>query len=233
MLLTASELSVNVAILDNEDAAIANMRATLHQLQEDLAILFVPQQNACTCLHWGSRVRFWMADGLQGYEVTGIVVAHEQVTEEAGQKVVLRLWECQSRQQRRALPRRNMRFPVILLRPEAEPQEQCLGTNVSSDLKPPLKESWCIDIGAGGMRLRTAYQETWPKRLELQFRLPELRDGLGCEQTANRSYRLTGQILRVTPARRHKGSVEIAVKFDLMTIEDGLSLTAFLNNAGN
>lgn len=227
VLLTASELPVDVAVLDQHDSAIAQLAATLLLLHEDRAVISLPARSVDAYLRWGTRVRFWMSDGTHGYEVTGAVVAHDAAsTDDLSRRVVVRLWECQPRNQKRLLPRCRVRFPVALRSGEAV---------VGVPGEPQWEAGWSVDLGAGGMRLRTHCRYRWARQIEVKFRLPTERKTPESSKFASEpadmghEFCLLARVLRLTLPQAQTRAMELAVSFELLTLEDGLSLASFLH----
>src|ERR1043166_4660360 len=123
MLLLATELSTPLEVLDEQENVLSTIAASLCHLDSRGAILAVPSDSPTPCLHWGSRVRFYMEDGSQRFEIMGAVIAHDRDQEQQVEReldpnkplqkeIWVRVWECRNGLQRRNTPRRATRFAV-------------------------------------------------------------------------------------------------------------------------
>jgi hypothetical protein len=215
MLPIAEDISIRMEVLNAQDSPISCMEATLRHLDGERAAILLPVAASSSCVHWGSRVRFFVEQQTHVYEIVGSVIARE-VTEDAACALQVCLWECRTSRQRRAVPRRAARFPVQFLSHEETPSAE------------PEEEAWqcgqCLDISCAGMRLRIPHQPALPERFLLRFALPLLPGGDG----GSHAFCLQGRLLRAQPIGRQAIDIEIAVKFEMLSPEEGLALAAFL-----
>jgi hypothetical protein len=221
--LLAQTLPIDLETLDPQGNVIASVAASLQHLDGEMAYLHIPIEEPMSGLQWGARVRFWVEDGPRGYEVTGGVAGYQEEESEdperAYREIRVRLWECRLAPQRRSTPRRRGRFAVQYLP---------LGF---TDIAPAAEDGawqrgWCVDIGGGGMRLRLPQGATVPERLALRFTLPKGRETRTV--SSRREFDVLGIVLRQSASGNRDGSLELAIKFQRLSIEDGLALSAFL-----
>ncbi|HZO88922.1 MAG TPA: PilZ domain-containing protein [Chthonomonadaceae bacterium] len=253
MLLLASCLPITLEVLSAGEEVLAGMAATLRHLDGEWALIALAPESPASCLHWGARVRFWIGEGPLGLEAVGAVTGHSassaealcpatEAPEDAG-GIWVRLFACHLRSQRRLTPRRRAHIPVFFRLADsrnggAEATETV--PDVSEATQTPITETpgpeavategkWlkavCVDVSRSGMRLRTDRLSTPPERLLLRFTLPMRGDG---RAQPGRSLSVQGRVLRCAPAPRRPESVEIAVKFEHLSVEEGLTLSAFL-----
>lgn len=215
MLPIAEDISIRIEVLNAQDNPISCMEATLQHLDGERAAIVLPIATPASCMHWGSRVRFFVEQQTYIYEIIGSVIAQE-VTEDSACALQICLWECRTSRQRRAVPRRAVRFPVQFASLE-------MASSAGSD-----EEVWqcgqCLDISCAGMRLRAPHQPVLPERVLLRFALPLPTDSDG----PARAFCLQGRLLRARPIGRQSIGVEIAVKFEKLSPEEGLALSALL-----
>jgi hypothetical protein len=229
MVLTAAEVPVRLEALDQSGQRISEVEAQLLHLDENYALLSVEQQSPGGCLHWGTPVRFEVEEDLNRYEVTGAIIARR---EEAGDddaglaptlasipgwEIRIRIWDCNLNVQRRLSPRRRIGFPVEL--------------HVSSGAGTPIQTSEpgaepilarCVDIGAGGIRVRTAKLANLPARMRLEFCLPITDGDQG--HGATHKFNLAGRVIRALPQGRHGDNLDIAFCFEGLSVRDGMAL---------
>lgn len=222
MLLLESQLPINLEVLDAGGGVLSGMAATLAHLDGEWASIALYPDDPPACLHWGARVRFQLGKGTTSYEVTGVVVAHdmrrsaaaeEETTHSEPHEVRIRLTECRPRPQRRSGPRRRTRFAVSY-RP----------ISAAGGMEPEWRRAWCVDVSASGMRLRADRIDPMPERLQLEFTLPSGK----AATSAPRLFRVRGHLLRVEVSRRCAENIEMAVKFERLSVEDGRELSAFV-----
>lgn len=236
MLLIANDLPINLDVLDADNGVLASLSVRLRHLDGEWATIVLEPKQRATCLHWGSRVRFWIGDGLHGYEVIGSIVAHElqrassrtSTTAPSPQEALVRLWECRQVDQRRQTPRRVARFPVEFRILKANTPDNASTSPQAEPSSPKWHPAHCLDIGAGGMRLRTDRLAVTPKHLEVRFALPPVAETDPAAETASHHFRLLGRVLRTEPSEKSEHSLEIAIKFERLSVEDGLALTDYL-----
>jgi hypothetical protein len=63
-----------------------------------------------------------------------------------------------------------------------------------------------------------------PKRIQLEFTLPSGRESA----QSRRVFRVRGRLLRAEVSRRCAENIEMAVKFERLSVEDGRALSAFV-----
>jgi hypothetical protein len=198
-------------------------------LDEAQALILVDEPRSDGRLHWGAPVRFELEDGMQRYEITGAIIARQEdsapdptadaaPTDPSTWELRVRVWECNLNVQRRTLPRRNLRMRVQL---HSMPGEAPL-SDAPDDAPPPPLLAWCVDIGAGGMRIRTARLKTVPARMRLEFSLPVSDGTHGIEP--QHDFCLVARVIRSAPHGRHGDALEIAMCFEGLSVRDGMVL---------
>jgi hypothetical protein len=255
LLLLTTEVPIDVDILDNQNGVVVRLEATLQDLQGERGVLNIAPQPSLSCLHWGTRIRFWIPNGSTGYQVIGAVVeqtSHGETPEPSetsatatGRRVIVRLIECHALPQQRRSPRRAARF-TVQYQPVTEQgvvtenavtedavTEKVVTANAATANVVTANALWhkgtCTEIGAGGMRLRAERHDSWPKRLHLRFNFPTAeKDKPGEATTASRLLCLKGRVLRVSEARSRVGWVEVVIGFDGLSVEEGMRLNSFL-----
>ena len=80
------------------------------------------------------------------------------------------------------------------------------------------QEAECINIGAGGARLRAILTEALPERIALEIVLPDKTGTL----------RMQGRVLRTEPAKRNTRRMEMAVKFECPGVRESLALSRLM-----
>ena len=242
MLLLADVLTVDIEVLDADNRTLARMPAKLKNLDGESAIICLPLQDSFRRLRWGTRVRFQMGEGPSCYLVTGMVVAEELeglLDDEENepnvqeQELLIRLWECRSIEQRRRLPRRSSRFsvhfaPIPTPKPGGSGPEKRSLERTAVVEEENWREGWCVDIGGGGMRLRTPDTGNIGKRLRVHFNLVIPQADFNKEVC----FDLQATVLRVAPCGRNASQLEIAVRFEHLTVEEGIALAQFLGEHG-
>jgi hypothetical protein len=237
----AQEASINLEVLDNKDNAVSGTTAVLRHLDGEWATVCVETESRVPCLHWGSRVRFFIGEGTSAYECIGTVTAHALASRSAadsptasGQvsgELLLRLHECRPCRQKRKQPRRFARFavhfrPLETRREATESSESPDAAGFEEQAETWLR-AWCVDIGGGGMRIRAARLNDVCAYVQVRFALPAARQE-SADSEGGRSFCLTGRVLRSAPCGRHADSVEMAVRFVDLSVEEGAALSAFL-----
>lgn len=235
MWLMASDIDVRLEILDQAGQAVFGAMARLTHLDESEAVLSLEEPCSATRLHWGAPVRFELEDGTRRYEITGAIIARHE--DESGGATVsayaqersnptweirVRVWECKLNVQRRTLPRRKLRFRVHLrpdIRSEAVPADV---DNVTEPIP-----AWCVDIGAGGLRIRTGKVQKIPQHLSIDFCVP-INSSQGEVERSHR-FCVAGRVVRATPAGRHGDDVEVAICFEGISVRDGMALQELLS----
>ena len=177
-------------------------------------------------------VRFELDDSMKRYEVTGAIVArHEDRDDEPANveaveaipmwELRVRIWDCKMNVQRRTIPRQRIGFPVHL----REIVGSANSDVVSGDGSPVLAR--CVDIGAGGMRVRTSKRSNLPSRMHLEFCLP-VTDEVQIAETSRQFY-LTGRVIRALPQGRDGDNLDIAFCFEGLSVREGMALHNLLS----
>lgn len=225
MLLT-EETPIQLDVLDAQDNALTRLPATLCRLENELATLELSADSPPSCLHWGARVRFRIGEGAQTCEAIGSIVAHnlartsgkwlQDFDQDSPREAVVRLALCRPVPQLRAVPRRDACFPVLFQALSNEMTEA-----PASSALPEWSRARCVNLSAGGMKLRTDSALSAPKELLLRFSLP-----VSGQETP--LFQLRGKTLRADFCGKQNEEIELAVKFMNLTVQDGLALTNFL-----
>lgn len=227
MLLTAAEVPVRLETLDQTGGRVFEIEAQLVHLDENYALISLDEPALSTRLHWGTPVRFELDDSMKRYEVTGAIVARhddrerEPSEEDAVEAIPMwelrvRIWDCKMNVQRRTIPRQRIGFPVHL-------REIAGGATSGAAPRNGLPVlARCVDIGAGGMRVRTAKQADLPARMHLEFSLPTTDDDRGAE--TSRQFYLTGRVIRALPQGRNGDNLDIAFCFEGLSVREGMAL---------
>lgn len=204
---TESEMSVEIAILSTADSTLAAVNGRLESMQGEFAVLTVPGSGSGRLVRWGSRLRFWTTVAGQALEATGAVVSTAGGTDgREDRQVVVRLWECVPRRQKRSSQRQPLKTPLRmrLVHPD----------HANSILEESWIDGWGVDISAGGARVRVPDSVQWSGVVEL-----EIPAGEPAEPEI-----LRGRVLRVRTPRANMEYVEVAVKFECLSVESGLRL---------
>ena len=75
MLPIAEDISIRMEVLNAQDSPISCMEATLRHLDGERAAILLPVAASLSCVHWGSRVRFFIEQQTFVYEIVGSVIA--------------------------------------------------------------------------------------------------------------------------------------------------------------
>lgn len=230
MWLMASEVPVRLEILDQSGQRLFGAGARLMHLDEAHAVVVLEEPMSAARLHWGASVRFEVEDGLRRYEITGAIVARQEASGESVNipisdegvtsptwEVRVKIWECKLNVQRRTLPRRKLRFRVHL---QELPHNSAPDGPI--DDGPETIPAWCVDIGAGGICVRTAKLDRVPARMRIEFCLPVSDGTHGVEET--HKFCLNGRVIRSVPHGRHGDSMEVAFCFEGLSVRDGMAL---------
>ena len=232
MYLLAANLPVRLEALDQKGNPLAGLTAKLQHLDEDYALVTLDDPRPARCFHWGAPIRFNLEDGLRRYEFTGVIDQRNQDAsnlaegeaaadrEQGACEFRIRLWECHPVVQRRVLPRRKLRFAVQFRSACDEIEED------SSDVPAETISGTCADIGAGGMRIRTHTLVNTPARIALSFRLPVSGGANGLDE--EREFCLFARVIRADVCGRHNDCMDIAVRFERLSVADGLVLKNLL-----
>jgi hypothetical protein len=257
MWLLANDLPIRLEALDQAGHPIVDVSARLQHLDAEHALITMEAGTPTTCFHWGAPVRFNLEDGLRRYEIAGAITGRERkrregadssaaasssgdrgehaqlvgagsregtaVAESPAEEVCelrVRIWDSNMVVQRRTTPRRKLRFPVYM---------QPLASADSTDKRPTgdLLSGWCMDIGGGGIRIRTPRLETIPDRMLLEFHLP-VSSGISGSSRQHK-FSLWGRVIRAAVCGRHSDTMEIALHFERLTVADGLVLKTLLS----
>jgi hypothetical protein len=224
IMMLADTLPVELETLDARDNPLAEYCGSLLHLDGESAVLRLRALDA-RGLHWGTRVRFFVDEGPLGYQIVGMIVGLQESEENDPMTgppkcdITLRLWECRPAHQRRGTPRRRSRFAVSYL-----PLSATQGSTLPEE--EMWLRAWCVDVGGGGMRLHLAKPLCIPERLALRFTLP-LRSGEP-STSSRRVLEVEGRVLRCTAYGRRGDHIELAIKFQRLSVEDGMALSAFL-----
>ena len=234
MWLMASELPIRLEILDQAGQRLFDARARLKELDDTHAVIALDEPQSGARVHWGSPVRFEVEDGMRRYELTGAIVAREaEDIPVAGESAAdesanaptrefrVHIWECKLNVQRRSLPRRKLKFPVNFRPLCAETLEET-GEDQAESI-----EGWCVDIGPGGIRVRAGALPVVPARMSIEFSLPVSDPCRGIDSMHR--FQLTGRVIRAEPQGRQRDSMEIALKFERLSVRDGLVLHNLLS----
>ena len=215
MLTVNDETPIDLEILNARDQPIGEIAARLRHLSAQSAVIAFPGGVSAPGLRWGARARFCVNSGSQRFAIVGMVVATnlrdgaaDAEDAEVWREILLRVWDCESAAQRRTAPRKRARFSV-----KYQP--------LSAD-SDALSETWlpaqCVDISAGGLRLRTACPDGAGQRVRLALSLPTTATAAACE------IELTGRVLRVEPTGGARQMAVIAIKFEWIAPQDALRL---------
>ena len=218
MLTTNEETPIYLEILNARDQPMGEIAARLRHLSAQSAVIAFDSGALTPGLHWGSRIRFCVDSGSQRFAILGMVAA-TNLRDSAGdakdaegeREILVRVWECEAASQRRIAPRKRTKFSV-----KYQPifAEQAFETGEG--------EIWlaaqCVDISAGGLRLRTACPDFAMQRVRLALTLPAMAAEPACELN------LTGRVLRMEPSGGARQMALIAVKFERLAPQDALLL---------
>ncbi|HEV2471438.1 MAG TPA: hypothetical protein VGS41_02155, partial [Chthonomonadales bacterium] len=143
----ASDVPVDLEVLDADDNAVSRVRSVLRYLYAERAVLAIQPGKCAPCLHWGARVRFCVDQEDSCFELVGTVLAHELSAgtrsgwrEEGGTwpELLLGLRDCRRTSQRRAEARRHLRLPV-------QYREAAIGA-APADGADGWLDGWCVDV---------------------------------------------------------------------------------------
>ena len=226
MFLFANEMPITLEALDANGGVLSDMAASLRHLDGERAVVALSARTPAPSLHWGTRVRFQIADGTQRYSVIGTVIAHDlpasrkaadspEIQEALECEATLQLWECRSADQQRVSPRRHVHFDVHFRVLDQE----------STATETPQPDVWeqgtCVDIGGGGLCMRIPHRSTYPKRVEVRFTLPTTQS----EKIPGPEFTLRGRVLRTTT---HALGQEVALRFERLSVAQGMALATYL-----
>ncbi|HLJ55988.1 MAG TPA: hypothetical protein VKT77_13195 [Chthonomonadaceae bacterium] len=230
MILTAADSPIRLAMLDQAGQVISEIEAQIVHLDESCALISLDNPDPSVSLNWGTPVRFEIDVNGQRFEMTGTVVTPRDTNDgspgaagilDSGPawELHVRIWDCKLCDQRRIAPRRRIGFPVHLYEAHDRPN-----SGDGHTAAPILAR--CVDIGAGGIRVRTQRLAHVPSRMRLEFCLPASeRDG-GAE-SAHR-FILAGRVIRALPQGRYGDHMDIAFCFEGLSVRDGMALHTLL-----
>ncbi len=228
MLTTNDETPIYLETLNARDQPMTEMAARLRHLSAQSAVIAFESGLKTPGLHWGARVRFCVDSGSQRFAISGMVVttnlrdaaeipaegAEDVQGAEAWREILVRVWDCDTAAQRRIAPRKRTRFSV---------KYQPLFSDAES-----LSEDWlaaqCVDISAGGLRLRTACPDRAMQRVRLSLSLPATETEAACE------IELTGRVLRFEESGGAREMALIAIKFERLAPQNALRLANIMKN---
>jgi len=230
MLLNVAEAPVRLEMLDQSGRRISEAEAHLVQIDENHALIRLAESASSARLHWGKPVRFELEDANNRYEVTGTIIARRSVPHPAesreaefGEAVILtwelriRIWDCILSVERRQRPRRKIGFPVYLYEAATSPAQE---ENSNEPAEPIVAR--CMDIGAGGIRVRIPKVSTMPARMRLEFCVPV--NGGNPEASHLHRFCLSGRVIRALPQGRYADNLDVAFCFEELSVRDGLAL---------
>ena len=209
------DLDIELEALDLQERPLFCVPACLHDLHGELARVSTLAGRNVSRLRWGSPVRFWLEGATASYEATGMVVGIEagESPENSDLTLTLRLWELRPKSQQRLQKRRRTRLNLEyrFLSDKMEGKE--------STTDAEWQSGKTLDIGAGGLRFRTEKTDckaTPSERVEVRFSLPEGEE--------SRPFVLKGTVLRWSETGKTVPALEIALKFDTLTLAESLAL---------
>ena len=218
------ETPIYLETLNALDQPMREVAARLRHLSAQSAVIAFEAGGAkMPELHWGARVRFCVDSGSQRFAIVGMVVAtnlrdsaaEESEGEAAWREILVRVWDCATDSQRRTAPRKRARFAV-----KYQPLFGGSDAAENADWFP----AQCVDISAGGLRLRTACPKAAMERIRLALTLPASATEAACE------LRLAGRVLRVEPSGGARQMALIAVKFERLSPRDAMRLLGVISH---
>jgi len=231
MWLIASEVSVRLEFLNSHGECQSSSDARLVSLDDSCAVITLVRTDSNAAARIGAPIRFSLEDGMRRYEVTGEVVREcsegraghprPQGRTEPSERCELSIcvWECKLCVQRRVPPRRRLGFPVELRVLDCEEgTEESLGQAIAAS---------CVDVGAGGIRVRTSKLEAVPSRMQLEFCLPVADEMNGAEEWYR--FCLAGRVLRTVAQGGQEDNLDIAFCFEALSVRDGMALHNLLS----
>ena len=239
MYLLTNEQQVNLEVLDNRQLPLCTVPATLLSMHGEWATALVPAEANPSGLRWGAWVRFWIGEGPESFEVIGAVTAVElqreslERTSSPTQKtrpreVLLRLHEFRSVSQRRIAPRQ-FRQTKIWFRSVSKEEYQLDDLNNYGMKGDRSASEWnsgmCIDVSPGGMRIRAEADAQENENLFLSLTFPTRKFDAEAQKF---QFQLPCRVIRRTPCIRNASAVEIAVKFDSLSVDDGIALSNWI-----
>ena len=213
MFLLSENVSIQLEALNLKGKLIGETPAMLQYIDSETAVIRLEANASGSYLRWGAPVRFHVEHETVRYDVTGYVneLSRESLaTEPDGGDIRIKIWDCEPSNQRRESPRRKGKF-TVLFRPAFNPPQG------------EWQVGWCLDLSAGGIRFRIPRIENLSEKLELEF-----TPTFGSAESSQIPFRLKGKTLRADAYGRRSDQLEVALKFEGLTIEQGMSLSGFL-----
>ena len=215
------ETPIYLETLNARDQPMSETAARLRHLSAQSAVIAFECGLKTPGLHWGARVRFCVDSGSQHFAIVGMIIATNlrdaaDSEDAAGwHEILVRVWDCETASQRRIAPRKRARFAVKYqpLVSDASMEETEYGEKSAVWLP-----AQCVDISAGGLRLRTACPELAMERLRLFLTLPASATEQACE------LQLTGRVLRLEQTGGARQMALIAVKFERLLPGEAMRL---------
>ncbi len=238
MYLLTEEQRVNLEVLDNRQMPICTVPANLLSLQGEWATVMLSPDVSISGLRWGAWVRFWMGEGSSSYEVIGTIAALELQRENLestnseqipahSREALIRLQEFRPVSQRRT-SQRHFHQTKILFRQISKADLQQADAYINQTFSDSDSSEWiagiCIDISPGGMRIRTDTDIPENEHILLNFSFDKIN---GESAEPPKRFLLSGRIIRRSACIRNSAAVEMAVKFDSLSVEDGMALSTW------
>ena len=226
MWLMAAEVPIHLDVLNQSRECVWSVDVRLVSMDDSYALVSLEKSHgrpddSRLC---GAPVRYELEDGMRRYEVSGSIIAIRDEDEEsstdddnfdiANWDLRIRIWECKLSVQRRAQPRRKFGFPVEL--------REINGPDALAEPGPEAIVASCVDVGAGGMRVRTNRLAEVPTRMHLEFCLPTTKGPVG-SGTSHR-FSLAGRVIRADSQGGDGGDMDIAFCFEGLSVRDGMAL---------
>ena len=225
-------IPIHLDILDTSGNTRYQVEASLLRIQPEKALITLSALQGQ--IHWGAQVRFRFGDDVAYYEAFGTIAAytHTSTSEEpslaseqatTSLQLVVRLWDIRPAPQQRKTARQTLDIPV-----RYRPLYQTLSSKekaTEEEVTAQWYSAQAVDLSGGGMRLRIPATTGLPKQVELHFCLPALSPSEGSPHL----FRLQGRILRIQPALPNTETREVAIKFENLTIAEGVVLTQYFS----
>ena len=209
MLLISDDIPIVLETLNLDGNPLSETSANLIHLDSEQALVQLHDSIPCISLRWGMPVRFRVERESQRYEVVGVIIGwkrDDSVTLLGANDLHIRIWDYLLADQRRSSVRRKGKF-TALIRPERG--DELIG--------------WCIDFGAGGIRVRIPKTETLGDNLEVEF-----TPGYSTEERPSQTFKLNAKVLRSDVYGKYADQLEVALSFASLSVEDGMALTALM-----
>ena len=228
------ETPISLETLNARDQPMREVAARLRHLSAQSAVIAVAGDAKMPGLHWGTRVRFCVDSGSQHFAIVGMVVAtnlQDPATDEtdgatAWREILVRVWDCESASQRRTAPRKRARFAVkyqpVFPGVDVEYKESAANGSESED--GAWLPAQCVDISAGGLRLRVSCPETAMERVRLALTLPACAARPACE------LQLSGRVLRLERTGGARQTALIAIKFERLSPQNAMLIAKMMSD---